>query len=195
MTSQAFECPECGGTEWKADYYEAVWQTIKLVRGEGGEPEFVDYTGVTGTYDDPSTEDEAYRCRSCEYTITLGTFEMLPLSPAEAVKQAQAWARREFGESNRSEAADEAIVHLARLLGVEVKPDTVGHLYLDPEDVEDEEGAWVDRAILMVMNHVGGGAELEVARIDPADIDNREYVEVTLTDGRTFAVRAPREES
>lgn len=68
---EPFLCPACGESDWKAVYYEAVWQTIDLVVGDDGGPEFVDYTGVTGTYDDPSTEDEAWRCSACEHEITL----------------------------------------------------------------------------------------------------------------------------
>lgn len=73
----AFPCPNCGMSEWKADYYEAVWQTCDLVMGSDGEVEFVEYTGVTGSYDDGSTEDESYRCSSCDHTIKLGAFKML----------------------------------------------------------------------------------------------------------------------
>jgi hypothetical protein len=66
-----FPCPNCGASDWKADYYEAVWQTVSLTVGADGEPELGDYLGVTGTYDDPSTEDEFYRCCSCDFVIPL----------------------------------------------------------------------------------------------------------------------------
>ncbi len=71
-----FVCPDCGGTDFKANYYEAVWQSI-AVDDVNGQPEFVDYTGSSGTYDDGSTVDEAIACCSCDWTSYLGTFELL----------------------------------------------------------------------------------------------------------------------
>lgn len=87
-----FPCPNCGSTDdvWKADYYEAVWQSVTILVGEDGKPELFDYTGVTGSYDDGSTEDERYVCRNCEHEIVLGRFEMIPegerwMKPDEAI--------------------------------------------------------------------------------------------------------------
>lgn len=80
-----YKCPECGGTEWKADYYQAVWQTVTLEDNDGA-PVFGDYTGVTGSYDDGSTQDEAYRCCSCSHTVELGTFRMLPILPENVAR-------------------------------------------------------------------------------------------------------------
>lgn len=78
-TTEKFACPACGEDDaWKADYYEAVWQSIDLLVGANGEPEMGDYTGVTGSYDDGSTLDECYRCGNCDYTIDLGKFEFVP---------------------------------------------------------------------------------------------------------------------
>lgn len=72
--TDTFACPNCGGTEWKADYYEAVWQSVAVVANANGDgtPVIADYTGVTGSYDDGSTENEALRCCSCEYTVPIG---------------------------------------------------------------------------------------------------------------------------
>jgi len=70
----AFLCPNCGEDAWVADYYEAVHQSITLVVGEDGEPEFGEYTGGTGGYDDGSTSDECWRCQSCDHVIELAKF-------------------------------------------------------------------------------------------------------------------------
>jgi hypothetical protein len=78
-----FPCPSCGGTEWKADYYEAVWQTISLFVGDDGKPVFGDYTGVTGSYDDGSTADEAWVCRSCDHRLELCEFKMVPVTATQ----------------------------------------------------------------------------------------------------------------
>jgi hypothetical protein len=79
MSAVPYPCPSCGATDaWVADYYEAVNQTITLFVDDEGEPWFGDYTGVTDSYDDGSTEDECYRCRSCDHTIKLGTFRFVP---------------------------------------------------------------------------------------------------------------------
>lgn len=73
-----YECPNCGcSDEWVADYYEAVWQSISLYQDEDGEPVFGDYTGTTGSYDEGSTSDEAYKCNNCDYVICLGVFMLL----------------------------------------------------------------------------------------------------------------------
>src|ERR1043165_1663474 len=75
----AYACPNCGETDaWKADYYEAVGQSITLYVGDNGEPEFGDYTGVMTDYSDSRTEDEAWRCGSCDYTIEHAQFVMVP---------------------------------------------------------------------------------------------------------------------
>lgn len=77
MTATLFPCPSCGATDaWKADYYEAVWQTCTVEADENGRPVVTDYTGVTGSYDDGSTENDALRCRECGYEVTLGTFKL-----------------------------------------------------------------------------------------------------------------------
>lgn len=79
-----FPCPECGGVEnWKADYYEAVSQTIDLFIGSDGGAEFGDYTGGLENYDDGATEDEAWVCMDCGHRIVHGEFRMLPVGEAE----------------------------------------------------------------------------------------------------------------
>jgi hypothetical protein len=80
-----YVCPTCGADEWKADYLEAVWQTISMVVGPDGTPEISTYTGVTGHYDDGSSEDECYRCSRCDYTIELGKFVFVPADPEPTV--------------------------------------------------------------------------------------------------------------
>lgn len=76
-----FPCPNCGRTDaWRADYYEAVWQTITLERGEGGEPVFGEYDGVTGSYDDGSTEDECWKCGACGHELPLGRFALVSVA-------------------------------------------------------------------------------------------------------------------
>lgn len=163
---------------------ELTWEELEGIHSFWEEPYFM-YADA----DDYEADDRA--------DATVAALDRVEELIAEAVgaaaRDAQRWARETHDESSRFEAADEAIVHLASLLGVVVEPDSVFSLYLDPDDVGDEDGEWVDRAILMVLNHVDGGADVEVARIDPADIENREYVEVTLTNGRTVAVRGTRE--
>ncbi len=88
LPGDPFPCPECGHTDaWKADYYEAVWQDVTVLTGNRGEPDIVDYTGVYGSYDDGSTENESLRCRNCDHEIVLGRFRFLPAedtSPEDA---------------------------------------------------------------------------------------------------------------
>lgn len=72
-----FPCPNCGESNWKADYYQAVSQGLVLVIGDDGEREYGDYAGDEETYDDGSTEDEALHCRECGHTIPLGVFRMI----------------------------------------------------------------------------------------------------------------------
>lgn len=75
------KCPHCGYEgEGRADYYEAVWQSIE------GTPDEYDYTGVTGSYDDGSTQDEAIRCESCFAEIEVfGRFRFVPVAQLAAV--------------------------------------------------------------------------------------------------------------
>jgi hypothetical protein len=130
--SEAFPCPHCGATEWKADYYEAVWQTISLVVGDDGEPELADYTGVTGTYDDPSTDDEAYRCASCDHTIQLGTFRLLPaeLPPFEKIVGWLANARTALNDPAAIDTAALApFVEQERRLAPDEQPPPGAYLY------------------------------------------------------------------
>lgn len=68
-----FVCPSCGrDDEWKADYYEAVWQSVVLVNDSTGQPAAFDYTGLTGSYDDGATENERYVCMGCGHEIVVG---------------------------------------------------------------------------------------------------------------------------
>lgn len=81
-----FACPNCGSTDqWKADYNEAVWQTVTLADVDG-EPQLIDYTGVTGTYDDGSSQDESYQC-GCGHVIELGRFEFVPTASLRAAPE------------------------------------------------------------------------------------------------------------
>lgn len=77
MSDTPFPCPECGKSDWKADYYEAVSQTIDLFVGDDGKVEFGDYTGGLDSYDDGSTQDEAWVCRGCDHRIVLGEFKFV----------------------------------------------------------------------------------------------------------------------
>lgn len=81
-----FPCPNCGGFEWKADYYEAVWQGAVVTFGEGGTPEIIDYDGSTGSYDDGSSDNEALRCLGCDHEIRFGTFRLVEPVDLEALK-------------------------------------------------------------------------------------------------------------
>lgn len=76
---------------------------------------------------------------------------------------------------------------------VEEERHTRGYLYVDPPEGED----FVDEAVAEVLRFATANAdgypdEPEVARLDPADVENAGYVEVTLADGRWFAVSRPK---
>lgn len=73
-----FPCPNCGESNWKADYYQAVSQGVALYVDENGSFEYGDYLGDEDSYDDGSTEDEALRCRSCDHHLVLGVFRLIP---------------------------------------------------------------------------------------------------------------------
>lgn len=74
-----FECPNCGGTDWTADYYQAVRQGIALVVGADGAPAAEDWCGDEASYDDGDTKVEAYTCDGCHHEIKLGDFTFVPI--------------------------------------------------------------------------------------------------------------------
>jgi hypothetical protein len=77
-TPREFPCPDCGSTEdWKADYYNAVFQSCTVIVGEDGQPEVDEFLGDEDSYDDGCTEDEAIVCQDCGYRIEFGAFRML----------------------------------------------------------------------------------------------------------------------
>lgn len=66
----------------RADYYEAVWQSVD------GDKDGYDYTGITGSYDDGSTEDECLRCPSCFVEAEVyGEFRFIPTAVLEDVQK------------------------------------------------------------------------------------------------------------
>lgn len=106
-----FPCPHCGASgEWKADYYESVWQTISLHVGDDGQPFFGDYTGVTGHYDDGATEDEAYRCSSCSVEM--------PVHPILISQEMRGLAEALVAAEDSGSAIEQLnrAAHLARLI-------------------------------------------------------------------------------
>lgn len=191
-----FKCPECDGTQFHADYWEGVWQTVYVVVGENGEPEVADYMGGGGDYVDANSEDERIKCASCEWFATLGAFEMLPVGGLPAAFQTvREWARANVGEWNAYEATEDVLGQLAKLLGVELPPaEKVLEIHLSDEEIGEDD--FVDVACAAVLKRIEGGYSAlgdatEIKRVTPADVGNPEvrYVEIELTDGRTYAAR------
>lgn len=114
---EPFPCPSCGRTDgWRADYYQAVSQGVELVAGKDGEPyPFpTDYRGDEKSYDDGSTENEAYRC-ACGHEIALGEFRLVrPAACPATMAEVNAAVERD-----RDEDRSEAIGFVLDGLGVE----------------------------------------------------------------------------
>lgn len=73
-----YACPECGSTEWIAEYYQAVTQGCSLVMGENGILDAEDYDGCEDSCDDGGTENDAYKCSNCNYRFLVGRFRFIP---------------------------------------------------------------------------------------------------------------------
>lgn len=73
-----FPCPSCGGTDWRADYYTAVSQSVTLLHGPEGQPEVNDWTGVMTEYEDLDTPEDALVCAECDDRIDLAPVLITP---------------------------------------------------------------------------------------------------------------------
>lgn len=78
-TSQRFSCPNCGESEWRAEYYQLVSQDVTLVADEDGQPDAADYGGDEEAYDESCTPNERYVCQACEHQLVLGVFQLVSL--------------------------------------------------------------------------------------------------------------------
>lgn len=85
-----FECPSCGGTDWTADYYQAMRQGVDLVVGEDGAPVLEEWREDSTSYDDGDSETINYNCEDCHHEITLGTFTFAPIDTEKQLALAMA---------------------------------------------------------------------------------------------------------
>lgn len=76
-----FECPNCGGNSFRADYYQSVSQGCTLVKEADGTIRAEDWNGDEDTYDDGCTQDDRYLCADCGWTLTVGDWTFTEREP------------------------------------------------------------------------------------------------------------------
>lgn len=87
---EPFKCPNCEGENFKADYYNLVSQSVKLVIGEDNmaepEPDDMSWGGDESAYDDACTDNDRLSCIDCGWERVLGYFTFVPLDRWDEVK-------------------------------------------------------------------------------------------------------------
>jgi hypothetical protein len=127
---EPYRCPDCGESQWKADYYNAVGQGVRLLTGENGEPVDDDYLGDEEAYDDGGTETERYVCLCCYHEIVFGEFRFIPTDQAAVLRQREVDSEAltkihaMLDEREWSPGADflDSIAEIIRATGREVRP-------------------------------------------------------------------------